>query len=50
MEFDKTMSFNFEKEKNTKTKEILNEFKENNERIKKKILIAEHDKSIGNND
>lgn len=33
-----------------KTKEILNEFKENNERIKKKILIAEHDKSIGNND
>ena len=25
MEFDKTMSFNFEKEKNTKTKEILKE-------------------------
>ena len=25
MDFDKTMSFNFEKEKNTKTKEILKE-------------------------
>ena len=25
MDFDKTMSFNFEKEKNTKTKEILRE-------------------------
>ena len=25
MEFDKTMSFNFEKDKNTKTKEILKE-------------------------
>ena len=28
MEFDKTMSFNFEKEKNTKTKEILKEVHE----------------------